>query len=86
MRRFVVVGLTLGLIAICSSVDGRIWTDSSGKHSIDAELIEFIDGQVRLKKANGEIARLPLGQLSKKDQKYVQVATKTKRGNPCVLD
>ncbi len=50
----------------------REWTDASGVFSVEAELLDFKDGKVRLKKANGKILTLPLEKLSQEDQEFVE--------------
>jgi hypothetical protein len=50
----------------------RKWTDRSGKFSIDAELLDFKDGTVRLKKEDGHILVLPVEKLSEPDQEYLR--------------
>jgi hypothetical protein len=50
----------------------RTWSDATGKFSIDAELIEFVDGMVKLKKRDGTELSLPEARLSEADQKYLK--------------
>ena len=61
------------VLAGCASLAfARKWTDSTGKHAIEAELVESKDGNVRLKKEDGRLINIPLGHLSDADQNYVR--------------
>ena len=53
------------------SGDLRSWTDATGKHRIEAELVAVKQGWVRLKRASGELVSLPITRLSQSDQDYV---------------
>ncbi|MDY0166126.1 MAG: SHD1 domain-containing protein [Thermoguttaceae bacterium] len=53
------------------SSDVRSWTDATGKHHIEAELIAVKDGWVRLKRTSGDLVSVPVARLSQADQKYV---------------
>ena len=47
MKRFVTV---LVVFAVCTSTGlARKWTDSTGKHTVEAEFVGFSDGKVLLK-------------------------------------
>jgi len=43
-----------------------------GKFSVDAELLDYKDGAVRLKKEDGHIVVLPAEKLSEPDQAYLR--------------
>ncbi len=67
--------LVVGLLTFAAWTPGalaREWTDSSGTFTVEAELLDFKDGKVRLKKANGKILTLPLEKLSQEDQEFVE--------------
>lgn len=49
----------------------RFWTDATGQHRIEAELVAVKEGWVRLKRASGESVSLPIARLSQLDQDYV---------------
>jgi uncharacterized protein (TIGR03067 family) len=56
----------------------RQWTDASGTFSVRAELVEFKDGQVHLKKVDdGEVIVVPVGRLSDGDRNYLANRPKT---------
>jgi len=56
----------------------RQWTDATGTFSVRAELVEFKDGQVHLKKVDdGEVIVVPVGRLSDGDRNYLANRPKT---------
>jgi len=65
-----------------SPADARKWTDSSGKHSVEAEFVELADGVVRLRIPDGRIMRIPLDRLSPADQQLVRQATQQPMEQP----
>jgi hypothetical protein len=50
----------------------RTWTDKSGQHKIDAELVGSNDGKVQLKKKDGTVIVVPIEKLSQSDQEFVR--------------
>ena len=50
----------------------RTWTDTSGSFSVEAELVDILDGKVRLKKKDGRDITVPLAKLSEADQQFVK--------------
>jgi hypothetical protein len=53
-------------------VAAREWTDATGKHRVEAELIDFTEGVVRLRKADGQVIEMPLEKLSPADQRHLR--------------
>jgi len=51
------------------------WTDSTGQYKTEAEFVEFKDGRVHLKKADGSPVAIPLDRLSPADQQLVRSST-----------
>lgn len=78
MRRLALTLAILVLVAhvCCGFCNGqlRIWTDSTGRHTTDAEFVEFKDGMVTLRKPDGNTVSLPIERLTEKDQEYVRKA------------
>ena len=60
----------LSLLAV-SSAQERTWTSSDGNYSVQAAFVEFKDGNVSLRKTNGEVIQVPVSRLSVEDQAYV---------------
>lgn len=52
----------------------RLWTDSTGKYQVSATYVGVADGQVTLRKENGQTVAVPLERLSRADQEFVQSA------------
>jgi len=50
----------------------RTWHDSSGLHRLEAALVDYKAGVVRLSSADGTLLEIPEGGLSPGDQEYVQ--------------
>jgi hypothetical protein len=59
----------------------RSWTDAAGKYQVTAELLDYKDGQVTLKREDGGLVTLPVEKLSRLDQVFLQSASRTP-GNP----
>lgn len=69
----VFVGLPFLFVAAASA---REWTSSDGKFTVEAELVEFANGMVRLKKDNGKEITVPLQKLSLLDREFVMTPKK----------
>lgn len=67
--RHLFVMLILSLIA--SPVMAREWTDSSGKVTQEAELVDFDERIAVLKKASGRLVAVEIEDLSKADREYL---------------
>lgn len=72
-----VVALVLLLTSV-SACDAQVrrWTDVTGKYSVEAELVDFKDGRVHLRKADGQVVAVPLEKLSAADQEHVRQAAR----------
>jgi len=62
-------------LASTGLADVRTWNDASGRFSIEAELVDFKDGTVRLRKADGEVISIPVSRLSKSDLAFLKRTT-----------
>ena len=66
---FIVVALCLLFLRPAFA---RTWTDSSGAHKVEAELLK-VDGEiVHLKKADGAVIKVPLNKFCEDDQAFVR--------------
>jgi len=65
------IALFLILAAFARDGFARKWTDDLGR-SIEAEFIEFRDGNVRLRRADGKVGSIPFERLSEEDQAFVR--------------
>ena len=66
----------LSLLLAVAPAWARTWTDTTGRFSIEAELVEVKDGRVWLKKADGKVVAVPLERLSKADRGYLESLAK----------
>jgi hypothetical protein len=64
--------LFVTLLASVSDAEVRKWTDASGKYSLQAEFVEFREGNVQLRQADGRLVTIPLEKLSAADQEFVK--------------
>lgn len=55
-----------------SRTGSRIWTDASGQHKIEAELLRKTDSDVVLLRQDGREVTLPIAKLSKTDQTFLR--------------
>jgi hypothetical protein len=53
------------------SSEMRLWVDNTGKYSVNARLIRFLDGHVRLMKDTGRTTTVPMNRLSERDLAFV---------------
>ena len=58
--------------AVAVSDQVRVWTDSTGSYTTEAEFVDLENGNVRLKKADGNVITLPMEKLSPPDQQFVR--------------
>ncbi len=62
----------------------RTWTDNTGAFQVRAELVEVLDGKVRLLKDNGKFSTVPTERLSSDDVAFIRaqsaVASATRPG------
>lgn len=49
----------------------RTWSSASGKFSVQAELIEVVDGKARLRKEDGRVIAVPIAKLSSADRRLL---------------
>ena len=50
----------------------RTWTDSTGKHKIEATFLGIEDNKVKLHRTDGKELAVPLDRLSKADQEFAK--------------
>ena len=68
MRLRQALTLLVGLLLVTATpVSARKWTSSDGKFSVEAELVEAKNGNVRLKRRDGKDITVPVSRLSKED-------------------
>ncbi len=52
----------------------RKWTDSTGRFTVEAELVDVQEGNVRLRRDDGTVVSLPRNRLSESDHRYLEAA------------
>ena len=71
--------LLVGLLLIAAApASARKWTSNTGNFSVDAELVEVKDGNVRLKRQDGSVIAVAASKLSKADRAYLASIAKPK--------
>jgi hypothetical protein len=58
------------LIAVAGQA--RVWTDTTGKYTIDADLVAFNDKTVVLQRKDHELGAVPIDKLSSADRAYLK--------------
>ena len=72
MKNTIVTLLLASLLWVMATpVSARKWISNDGKFSVEAELVEAKNGNVRLKRQDGVIVTVPLANLSKADRDYL---------------
>ena len=66
------IATVLVLICPASASFARTWTDRTGKHSVEAELLAANETEVTLKKSEGKTVTLQLSRLSDADQRFIK--------------
>lgn len=59
----------------------RVWTDSTGHYSLEAELVAFNDKTVVLQRGDHELGAVAIEQLSAKDREYLMSEEAAKAAN-----
>jgi len=65
-------------IALTALGEMRTWTDVSGKHTIEAELVSLAGDKVKLRREDGQEITLPLARLSEDDRAYLKLLAATR--------
>lgn len=73
MKRCLLFLFVLAPLSVSAEV--RTWKDSTGKYSVEAEMVDFEDGKVQLRKSDGLVVAVPLAKLSEVDRRYVESQT-----------
>jgi hypothetical protein len=60
------------LACLTAGAQARTWTDSSGRYTLDAELVSADDRTVVLQRADQEMVAIPIEELSDADREYLK--------------
>lgn len=64
--------LILVIVLLCSAaLDARTWTDTTGKYTVNAELIGFDSDSVVLQREDHHLVQIEIAKLSPADQEYI---------------
>ena len=72
------------LLLISNPVWARTWTSSSGTYRVEAQFVEYVRGNVVLKKKDGTTISVPLAKLSEADKKFVAEQTRIRGGEEAI--
>lgn len=65
------VATLLGGLVLPAPARARLWTDSTGKYQVNADLVAFSEKTVVLKKADHSLVAVPLDRLAKADLDFL---------------
>ena len=74
MKASKIVAAALGLVAIGSSLEARVWKEAGSDRTIEGELVRVRGDVAIIQKANGRTVNVPLAKLSKEDQEFAKKA------------
>lgn len=72
MKSLTIVVSLMFVAALASPAAARLWTDSTGKYTLEAQFVAASNTVVVVKRADHELVSIPLDKLSAKDREYVQ--------------
>ncbi len=82
MSRLSVLVLAVSLLPIQkTAAENRMWRDSSGELSVEAELYVLTENAVELKKADGVVVTVPVKMLSREDRRYLAQLARQYKNN-----
>jgi hypothetical protein len=67
-----VICLLVAAFLVPGVANARVWTDSTGRYSIEADLIAFNNKVVILQRADHELGQVPVEKLSPADREYLK--------------
>ncbi|MEE8452892.1 MAG: SHD1 domain-containing protein [Thermoguttaceae bacterium] len=79
-NRYVVALLTVGWMTSLGNADARTWSDAAGKHEVEAELIDFNDEKIWLRRdEDRRVFVILLAELSRPDRQHVGQLARRRR-------
>jgi hypothetical protein len=65
---------TMGLMVawMTAAAEARVWTDSSGRYTLEAKLVTFNDKSVVLQREDHELVAIPIDKLSEQDRAFLK--------------
>lgn len=74
--------MTFNLFSHAAVAGVRNWTDDSGNHRVEAELVEILEKSVRLKTVDGRVVEVPFERLSADDRRLVEMERRNRPTAP----
>lgn len=71
LRHVALVALIATLAMHVDSADARKWSDKTGKHSVEGELIDVQQGKAHVRRADGKLVFVDVALLSEDDREYI---------------
>lgn len=81
LRSWIPLLLFLCATAGVCRADNRMWTDVTGEFQVEAELVDYGEDVVRLRRTNGAIIAVPREKLSRVDLAYLEGLSDATRGS-----
>lgn len=72
MRPALIIVAMLGMVFCPKIAAARLWTDSTGSYTLEADLVAFNDRSVVLQREDHELVTIPLEKLSEADRDYLK--------------
>jgi hypothetical protein len=60
------------VVSVAAGADARLWTDDSGRYTLEANLLGFNETCVVLQRADHDLVSFPIAQLSAADREYLK--------------
>jgi len=62
------------IVVVCPAMaaQARVWKDSTGRYTLDAELVAVDDRTVVLQRADHEMVAIPIEKLSERDREFLK--------------
>src|SRR5690606_537104 len=58
--------------SLASTASARLWSNTTGDYTLEAELVAIDDTIIVLRRADGELAAMPVSELSKEDLEFLK--------------
>jgi hypothetical protein len=71
-RRYIAIASLLAVLLTSPCAQARVWTDESGKYTLEADLVTANDRNVVLKRPDHEMVAIPIEKLSEADREFLK--------------
>ena len=66
------VSVVFALVCVAATAQARVWTDTTGRYTLEADLIAFDDKHVILQRADHHLGAVPIEKLSEADREFLK--------------